>query len=67
MWHTNTAFQTMPRDGLFVDDTHGLGTEHNQMVKRCGMTPNEVADWNKKSLAAYTSSFQQVVGRVRIV
>lgn len=50
-------------DGVFIDDSTGLGAEHKVMVKRCGLTPESIADWNLKAHAAYTASFKAVVDR----
>jgi hypothetical protein len=50
-------------DGLFIDDSTGLGTEHSVMVKKCGMSEAAIADWNVKAKAAYTASWTAVVDR----
>lgn len=50
-------------DGVFVDDSTGLGSEHNILVRRCGMGPVAVADWNEKARTAYIKSWQSVVAR----
>ena len=50
-------------DGIFVDDSTGLGTEHTPMVRRCGMGTAAIADWNAKAHAAYVASWRAVVDR----
>ena len=50
-------------DGIFVDDSTGLGSEHSTIVRRCGMNAAAVADWNSKAHAAYVGAWKGVVER----
>eukprot|EP01050_Picozoa_sp_SAG11_P011940 SAG11_NODE_1298_length_5265_cov_3.096787_2_plen_292_part_00 len=50
-------------DGIFVDDSTGLGSEHSLLVRKTGMSSAAIADWNAEAHAAYTSSFEAVVAK----
>ena len=50
-------------DGLFIDDSTGLGSEHSLLVRRTGMDAAAIADWNTKAHAAYVASWTEVVER----
>ena len=50
-------------DGLFIDDSTGLGSEHSLLVRRTGMDAAAIADWNAKAHAAYVASWTEVVDR----
>jgi hypothetical protein len=50
-------------DGVFVDDSTGLGSEHNVIARRCGMGAAAVADWNENAHAAYVGAWEAVVAR----
>jgi hypothetical protein len=39
-------------DGIFVDDSTGLGSEHSLIARRCGMDAAAIADWNSRAHAA---------------
>ena len=34
--------------GLFIDDSTGIGAEHKLMLRKCGLSPADVSDWNAK-------------------
>ena len=50
-------------DGIFVDDATGLGAEHSELARKCGLGPAAIAEWNARALAAYSASWTSVVER----
>ena len=54
-------------DGVFVDDSQSLGSEHADVVAKCHMNAEAVAQWNAMAAASYVDSWRRLVGSGRFV